>query len=64
MGIEDEDAVKGNPQFTLGQDLSTLSVEELRRSIDLLQKEIARIEQEIAAKDSTKATAEAVFKGG
>jgi len=64
MGIMDEDATIRPPQYTIGQDLSTFSVEELRRTIGLLQDEIERLEQELRSKDSTKAAAEALFRRG
>ena len=46
----------------LGQDLSKLSVGELRALIDELKAEIARVEQALSAKQSSKSSAEAVFK--
>ncbi|WEX09908.1 DUF1192 domain-containing protein [Chelativorans sp. AA-79] len=64
MGIMDEDAAAGPPQYIIGQDLSTFSVEELKRTIALLREEIARVEQELSSKDSTKAAAEALFRRG
>jgi len=44
------------------QDLSMLSVDELRARIDLLKQEIARLEEDIAAKQSSRAAADSVFK--
>ncbi|WP_246259124.1 MULTISPECIES: DUF1192 domain-containing protein [Chelativorans] len=58
----DEEAAIRPPLYTIGQDLSTLSVEELKRTISLLQDEIARLEQELSSKSSTKAAAEALFR--
>lgn len=58
----DEDKAVPKPRFTIGQDLSTLSVEELRHTIDLLREEIGRLEQELASKDTTKAAAESLFR--
>ncbi len=58
----DEDAAPRPSKYTIGQDLSTLSVEELRRTIALLREEIARLEQELRSKDSTKAAADALFR--
>lgn len=58
----DEDKAAPKPRFTIGQDLSTLSVEELRHSIGLLREEIGRLEQELSSKDTTKAAAEALFR--
>ncbi|MGH6865870.1 MAG: DUF1192 domain-containing protein [Methyloceanibacter sp.] len=46
----------------LGQDLSKHSVGELAALIDTLKAEIARVEQTLAAKQSSKSSAEAVFK--
>ena len=46
----------------LGQDLSKLSVAELRALVDDLKSEIARVEQTLATKQSSKSAAESVFK--
>lgn len=46
----------------LGQDLSKLSVGELQALIDQLKAEIARVEQTLRAKQSSKSAAEAAFK--
>jgi len=46
----------------LGQDLSKLSVSELQALIDTLKGEIARVEETLAAKQSSKSAAEAAFK--
>ncbi len=48
--------------YELGQDLSKLSVGELRALIEDLKAEIARLEQALAIKQSTKSAAEAAFK--
>ena len=48
--------------FELGQDLSKLSVVELRAVIEDLKAEIARVEQVFSAKQSSKSAAESVFK--
>ncbi|MEG6507484.1 DUF1192 domain-containing protein [Methyloligella sp. 2.7D] len=58
----DELEPKKPPQHQLGQDLSALSVDELKALIETLQGEIARVEAEMAAKQSTKSAAEAAFK--
>jgi len=50
------------PSYAIGQDLSSLSVEELKRTIALLREEIARLEQELQAKDTTRAAADALFR--
>jgi len=48
--------------YELGQDLSKLSVGELRALIDELKTEIARVESALAGKQSSKSAAEAAFK--
>jgi uncharacterized small protein (DUF1192 family) len=48
--------------YTLGQDLSKLSVAELLQLIEQLQSEIGRVEAARAAKQSSLNAAESVFK--
>ncbi len=48
--------------YELAQDLSKLSVGELKALIDDLKVEIARVEATLAAKQSSKSAAEAAFK--
>lgn len=50
------------PSFEIGSDLSTLSVGELTGLIATLKGEIARIEEVIGAKQSSRAAADSVFK--
>ena len=47
---------------TLGQDLSKHSVAELEALVEALREEIARVEEVLAAKQSSKSAAEAAFK--
>lgn len=46
----------------IGQDLSTLSIEELAARVDLLHTEIARLEAARAAKQAQRQAADAFFK--
>ncbi|MBK8456461.1 MAG: DUF1192 domain-containing protein [Phyllobacteriaceae bacterium] len=62
MALFEEPVKKPAPVHDIGQDLSLLSVDELARRVAILKGEIARLEAEIAAKGSTKAAAEALFK--
>lgn len=62
MGIFDDEPVKTPRKHEIGQDLSLLSVDELRHWIRMLEGEIARIEAELSAKGETKAAAEALFR--
>jgi uncharacterized small protein (DUF1192 family) len=48
--------------YELGQDLSKLSVGELKALVDDLKAEIARVEAALDAKQSSKSAAEAAFK--
>jgi uncharacterized small protein (DUF1192 family) len=47
---------------TIGQDLSTLSLDELQERTEMLRAEIARIEAAMAAKKASAAAANAVFR--
>lgn len=62
MALFEDEPVKKVRVHEIGQDLATLSVGELRERIEQLQTEIARLEVELATKDTTKAAAEALFK--
>ena len=53
---------KPKPVHRIGENLSMLSVEELQSRIDALKQEIARLEADMAAKQSSRAAADAVFK--
>lgn len=58
----DEDRPRPKAEHVVGQDLSALSVHELAERIDLLKAEIARLEADRAAKQSSRSAAESVFK--
>lgn len=62
--MEDDDRIEKMPEHTVGEDLSAISVDELRERVDLLKTEIARLEAEIAAKGSSRSAADAVFSKG
>jgi len=66
MRVMDTDDIAPPPKkaksYELGQDLSKLSVGELKALIDDLKAEIARVETALAAKQSSKSAAEAAFK--
>ena len=62
MAIFDEEPKKKAKVHEIGQDLSLLSVAELNERIVALRAEIVRLEAELAAKGSTKAAAEALFR--
>lgn len=62
MAIFDDEPAKKSGPHEIGQDLSKLSVDELRARIDTLRGEIARIEAELQAKGSTRSAAEALFR--
>lgn len=62
MKEEDEEARPTQQEIVVGADLSKLSVKELEERIGLLKAEIARIEADLAAKQSSRAAADSVFK--
>lgn len=61
MAFAEDDRPAKKPRHEIGQDLSLLSVDELRRRIEDLRAEIARIEAELATKGTTRSAAEALF---
>jgi uncharacterized small protein (DUF1192 family) len=62
MDLDDLQPPKKPKSYELGKDLSKLSVRELEALIDELKAEIARVEQALNAKQSSKSAAEAAFK--
>ncbi|AMX95136.1 DUF1192 domain-containing protein [Mesorhizobium sp. M7A.F.Ca.US.014.04.1.1] len=62
MAIFDDEPKKKARPHEIGQDLSLLSVSDLTERIGILRDEIARLEAELKAKDTTKSAAEALFR--
>ena len=67
MADLDEEAVFGRkpkapPAHEIGERLDALSAPELEERIALLRNEIARLEQAIAARQATRAAADAAFR--
>lgn len=62
MAIFDDEPRKKKPLHEIGQDLSLLSVLELRERIGQLETEIERLKADIDAKGATKVAAEALFR--
>lgn len=60
--ISDDDRPQPPPSHVVGQDLSRLSVAELRTRIDLLHAEIGRIEEVLRLKDDVRSAADSLFK--
>lgn len=58
----DDDRPQPPPQHVVGQDLSRLSVAELRARVDLLRAEIDRIEETLRLKDDVRNVADSLFK--
>ncbi len=59
---DDDDKPKKKLVHEIGQDLSLLSVFELKERIELLAGEIARLEATVRAKSVAKGAADAFFK--
>jgi uncharacterized small protein (DUF1192 family) len=62
MDLDDLAPRKKPPQIQLGEDISTLSAHELEERIRLLEEEIARCKNAIAARHATKSAADNFFK--
>ena len=62
MAIFDDEPRNKPTPHEIGQDLSLLSLSELSERIGILRDEIARLEAEFRAKDTTKSAAEALFR--
>ena len=62
MDLDDLQPVKKPKRYELSQDLSKHSVGELKALIEDLKAEVARVEQALHAKQSSKSAAEAAFK--
>jgi uncharacterized small protein (DUF1192 family) len=60
--FDDEDRPKKKIAHEIGQDLSLLSVDELKARIVLMQDEIQRLEADIAQKNAKRAAADQFFK--
>jgi uncharacterized small protein (DUF1192 family) len=60
-----DEQVRARPQaHELGQDLSSLSIEELDERIALLEREIARLQEARSGKEASRDAASAFFKIG
>jgi uncharacterized small protein (DUF1192 family) len=60
--FEDDDRPKKKIAHEIGQDLTLLSVAELNERITLMREEIARLEADIAKKQSSRSAADMFFK--
>jgi uncharacterized small protein (DUF1192 family) len=62
MAFHDDDRPRKKVTHEIGQDLTLLSVGELNERIALLREEIARLEADIAKKQSSRSAADQFFK--
>ncbi|MDT3683570.1 MAG: DUF1192 domain-containing protein [Pseudorhodoplanes sp.] len=60
--FDDDDRPKKKTRHDIGQDLSLLSLEELRERIALLKSEIERLESAMNSKQASRNTADQFFK--
>jgi uncharacterized small protein (DUF1192 family) len=60
--MDEEERPKKKLVHEIGQDLTLLSVEELRERIALLKEEIARLEANVASKQASRSAAATFFK--
>jgi len=59
---DEDDRPKKKIAHEIGQDLTLLSVTELRDRIEFLKSEIARLEADIKGKQASRSAAESFFK--
>jgi uncharacterized small protein (DUF1192 family) len=62
MPLPDEELPKRKKAHEIGEDLASLSLDELQARIDMLQAEVHRIEDAIKSKRVSAAAADAFFK--
>jgi len=62
MSLFEDDRPARKTVHEIGQDLSLLSVDELKVRVELLKAEIARLEAEAAAKGASRQAADSLFK--
>jgi uncharacterized small protein (DUF1192 family) len=62
--MDEEERPKKKLVHEIGQDLTLLSVEELRERIALLKEEIARLEANVASKQASRSAADPFFNPG
>jgi uncharacterized small protein (DUF1192 family) len=60
--IDEDDRPKKKTTHEIGQDLTLLSVAELRNRITLMHDEILRLEADIRSKETSRAAADQFFK--
>ncbi len=60
--VDEDDRPKKKIVHEIGQDLTLLSVRELEERIALLKEEIARLEADIAKKQTSRSVADQFFK--
>jgi uncharacterized small protein (DUF1192 family) len=60
--LDDDDKPKKKVSHEIGQDLTLLSVEELRQRVQLLHDEINRLEADMAGKRASRSAADQFFK--
>jgi len=58
----DDEPVKKPRGHEVGMPIETLSIDELNERIAMLEAEIARLRETIAARQQTKAAADSIFK--
>jgi uncharacterized small protein (DUF1192 family) len=62
MALFDEEPRKAPVSHLVGQDVATLSVDDLTKRIAMLKEEILRLEGELAKRGSVKSAAELLFR--
>jgi len=60
--MDEDDRAKKPVTHEVGMPIDTMSVEELTQRIDLLETEIARLRQAVAARQQSRSAADSLFK--
>jgi uncharacterized small protein (DUF1192 family) len=60
--MELDDLPKPKPKLSLGDDLATISIEELRERVSAFEDEIVRVKAEIGRKEASRSAAASFFK--
>ena len=60
--MDDDEPIRGNRPHEVGMVLEAMSVDELSERIEVLRREIERLEVEINKKSASRSAAENVFK--
>ena len=62
--FDDDKPALPKPAYMIGQNIATMSIEELAATVESLKAEIGRLQQAIDGKRAASAAAESIFRKG